>query len=92
MVLSVSSQTKQAAATTLANSLGRPDGNKGQGAEAEAQTKEWMEAVFYFYIFYFHFLQKYFFVFQIYKNILRPPSCRAAGTWSPRCRAAEAYL
>ena len=40
-----------------------------------------LHAVFYFYIFQFRFLQKYIFVFEIYRNI---PS-RAAGTWPPRC-------
>ena len=39
--------------------------------------------LFYFYIFQFRFLQKYIFVFEIYKYIPRPPSCRAGGTWSP---------
>ena len=33
-----------------------------------------------FFIFLF-FLQKYIFVFEIYRNIPRPPLCRAAGTW-----------
>ena len=36
-------------------------------------------AVFYFYFFYFRFLQKYIFVFEIYRNIPRPPGCRATG-------------
>ena len=45
-----------------------------------------------FFIFYFHFLQKYIFVFEIYRNIPRPPRRRAAGTWSPRCGAAGAFL
>ena len=47
---------------------------------------------FYFFIFYFRFLQKYIFVFKIYKNIPRPPRCRTTGTRSPRCGAAEAFL
>ena len=46
---------------------------------------------FYFFIFYFHFLQKYIFDMEIYRNIPRPPHCRAAGTWPPGCRAAGAY-
>ena len=46
----------------------------------------------YFYIFYFCFLQKYIFVFEIYMNIPRPPRCRAAGTWPPGSREAGAYL
>ena len=29
---------------------------------------------------------------EIYRNIPRPPHCRAAGTWPPGCRAAGAYL
>ena len=49
-------------------------------------------AVFYFYIFYFRFLQKYIFVFEIYRNIPRPPHCRAAGTWSPCCEATGVFL
>ena len=49
-------------------------------------------AVFYFFIFRFCFLQKYIFIFEIYRNILRPPRCRAAGTWSPRCGAAKAFV
>ena len=49
-------------------------------------------AVFYFYILYFRFLQKYIFVFEIYMNIPRPPRCQAAGTWPPGSRAAGAYL
>ena len=48
--------------------------------------------VFYFYILYFRFLQKYIFVFEIYMNIPRPPRCRAAGTWPPGSGAAGAYL
>jgi len=48
--------------------------------------------LFYFYIFQFCFLQKYIFVFEIYRNIPRPPRCRAAGTWPPRCRVAGAFL
>ena len=51
-----------------------------------------MRRFFYFYIFYFRFLQKYIFVFEIYRNIPRPPRCRAVGTWSPRCGAAGAFL
>jgi len=47
---------------------------------------------FYFNIFYFRFLQKYIFDMKIYRNIPRPPRCRAAGTWPPGCRAAGAYL
>ena len=38
-------------------------------------------AVFYFYIFYFCFLQKYIFDLEIYRNIPRPPRCRAAGAF-----------
>jgi len=34
---------------------------------------------FYFYIFYFCFFQKYIFEFELYRNIPRPPCCRAAG-------------
>ena len=29
---------------------------------------------------------------EIYRNIPRPPRCRAAGTWPPDCRAAGANL
>ena len=50
-----------------------------------------IQAVFYFYIFQFCFLQKYIFVFEIYRNIPRPPRCRTAGTWPPRCRAAGVF-
>jgi len=39
---------------------------------------------FYFFIFQFRYLQKYIFIFEIYRNIPRPPCCRAAGTWSLR--------
>ena len=46
----------------------------------------------FFFIFYFRFLQKYIFVFKIYRNIPRPPRCRAAGTCSPRCGAAGVFL
>ena len=46
---------------------------------------------FYFYIFQFCFLQKYIFVFEIYKYIPLHPCCRAAGTWSPRCGAAGGF-
>ena len=49
-------------------------------------------AVFYFYIFHFRFLQKYIFIFEIYRNIPRPPRCRAAGTWPPGSGAAGAFL
>ena len=45
-----------------------------------------------FFIFYFCFLQKYIFKLGIYRNIPRPPCCRAAGTWPPGCRAAGANL
>ena len=48
--------------------------------------------IFIFYIFVFCFLQKYIFVFEIYRNIPPPPRCRAAGTWSPRCGAAGAFV
>ena len=41
---------------------------------------------FYFYIFYFHFLQKYIFNLEIYRNIPRPP-----GTWPPGSGAAGVY-
>ena len=47
---------------------------------------------FIFLFFYFRFLQKYIFVFEIYRNIPRPPRCRAAGTWSTRCGAAGAFV
>ena len=47
---------------------------------------------FYFYIFYFRFLQKYIFDLEIYKNIPRPPRCRAAGTWTTGRGAAGAFL
>ena len=47
---------------------------------------------FYFFIFQFRFLQKYIFVFEIYRNISRPPRCRATRTWSPRCGAAGAFV
>ena len=50
------------------------------------------QAVFYFYIFQFRFLQKYIFVFEIYRNIPRPPCGRAAGTWPPRCWAGGVFL
>ena len=50
------------------------------------------QAIFYFYIFYFRFLQKYIFDLENYRNIPRPPRCRAAGTWPPGNRAAGAYL
>ena len=36
---------------------------------------------FYFFIFYFRFLQKYFFVFEIYSNIGRPARCGAVGAF-----------
>ena len=48
-----------------------------------------------FFILYFLFLfftKKYIFNLENYRNIPRPPSCRAAATWSPRCRAAGTYL
>ena len=45
-----------------------------------------------FFIFYFCFLQKYIFDMEIYRNIPRPSSCQAAGTWPPGSRAAGAYL
>ena len=70
--------------------LGGPDRMRLGAHGPGAWSKSWR--FFYFFIFYFHFLQKYIFVFNIYKNIPRPPSCRAAGTWSLRCRAAGAYL
>ena len=36
---------------------------------------------FFIFYFYFLFLQKYIFDLKIYRNIPRPPRCRAAGTW-----------
>jgi len=39
------------------------------------------DGFFYFFIFQFRFLQKYIFVFEIYRNIPRPPRCRAAGAF-----------
>ena len=47
---------------------------------------------FIFFILYFHFLQKYIFDLEIYRNIPRPPRCRAAGTWPPGSGAAGAFL
>ena len=49
-------------------------------------------AVFLFLYFLFLFLKKYIFDLEIYRNIPRPPCCRAAGTWLPCCRAAVANL
>ena len=34
-----------------------------------------------FFIFQFRFLQKYIFIFEIYRNIPRPPRCRAVGAF-----------
>jgi len=50
-----------------------------------------MQRFFYFFIF-FRFLQKYIFDLEIYRNIPRPPHCRAAGTWPPGSGAAGAFL
>ena len=36
---------------------------------------------FYFFIFHFRFLQKYIFIFKIYRNISRPPHCGVAGAF-----------
>ena len=47
---------------------------------------------FLFFYFYFRFLQKYIFDLEIYRNIPRPPRCRAAGTWPPGSGAAGAFL
>ena len=45
-----------------------------------------------FFIFFISvFLQKYIFDLEIYRNIPRPPRCRAARTWSPRCGAAGLF-
>ena len=43
---------------------------------------------FRFLYFLFPFFKKYIFDLKIYRNIPRPPRCRAAGTWSPRCGVA----
>ena len=58
--------------------MGAPVQEKMQTRPAMEHTRQaWF---IYFYIFYFRFLQKYIFVFEICRNIPRPPRCRAAGT------------
>ena len=55
----------------------RKDAKNGRSIE----RSRWLKArnvcchlrFFYFFIFYFHFLQKYIIVFKIYRNIPRPP-------------------
>jgi len=62
------------------------ESNSGFVSEAQRRgRRRWQ--FFYFYFFYFYFLQKYIFVFEIYKNIPGRPT-----VWSPRCRTAGAYL
>ena len=94
-------------ATKLNGPLTETKQNKSERQNASA-TAQWAAACvmnknlklcwvscgrfFYFFIFYFRFLQNYIFVFEIYRNIPRPPRCRAAGTWPPRCRAEGANL
>ena len=69
------------------------------GMESVTETQEPTRVVggagrfFYSYIFYFRFLQKkYIFDLEIYRNIPRPSSCRAAGTWPPGSGAAGAFV
>ena len=45
-----------------------------------------------FLFFIFVFYKKYIFDLEIYRNIPRPPRCRAAGTWPPGSGAAGAFL
>ena len=44
------------------------------------------ECGFFIFIFYKFFLQKYIFIFEIYRNIPRPPRCRAAGLFCKKIR------
>ena len=50
---------------------------------AQYQAKPLARYDSYFYILYFYFLQKYIFVFEIYRNIPCPPRYRAAGPGRP---------
>jgi len=74
---------------------GRPPPNPARGPSTEQAALLQPRrggGFFIFYFFCFCFLQKYIFVFKIYRNIPRPPRYRAAGTWSPRCGAAGAFM
>ena len=48
-----------------------------------AQQRAGVTCGFFIFIFYIFFLQKYILDLKIYRNMPRPPSCRAAGTWPP---------
>ena len=65
-------------------------GNEPNMPHGPAASTGWGD--FFIFIFFFVFLQIYFFVFKIYRNIPRPPRCRATRTWSPRCGAAGAFV
>ena len=69
----------------------RPERNRSVAQIGLCESKVEFVAVFYFYIFQFYFLQKYIFVFEIYRNIARPPRCRAARSRPPSSGAAGVY-
>jgi len=49
-------------------------------------------AIFSFSYFLISFFTKIYFCFRNLQEYTRPPRCWAVGTWSPRCRAAKAFL
>jgi hypothetical protein len=64
-----------AARATLA--CGATDGDARRGSENLNRLDFPHRFIVVFFIFYFCFLQKYIFDLEIYRNIPRPPRCRA---------------
>ena len=63
-----------------------------QSNNPQSEARCFPSRFFYFFIFYFRFLQKYIFDLEIYRNIPRPPGCRAARSRPPDSGAAGAFL
>jgi len=61
----------------------RPSRRRRQGRKAKGEKGKEAEISrgFLFFLFFSRFLQKYIFDMEIYRNIPRPPGCRAAGAY-----------
>ena len=67
-------------------------GEERRDQVAVAVLGEAVAAVFIFLYFIFLFFIKIYFSFRNLQKYIRPPRCRAAGTWSLRYGAAGAFL
>ena len=88
--------------TEQAVTLHRPTGHNQQGPvwrqllwrprRGDAGVRRRGSAIFSFSYFLISFFTKIYFCFRNLQEYTRPPRCWAVGTWSPRCRAARAFL